>query len=114
MIKYYEVPEHKKTIAVLENTSYDAINQIAKVVGDTNSLCFNPSKYLMNNSYRAVVVCHPEDEYDAEEGRRKAKKKLLDHYYEQLDKRLDAFADDLNAAAMSMHNRLGYGVESST
>lgn len=111
MIKYYEVPEQKKTIAVLENTSYDAINQIAKVVGDTNSLCFNPSKYLMNNSYRAVVVAHPDDEYNVEEGRRRAKEKLLDHYYEQLDKRLDAFADDLNAAAMSMHNRLGYGVE---
>ena len=111
MIKYYEVPEQKKTIAVLENTSYDAINQIAKVVGDTNSLCFNPSKYLMKNSYRAVVVAHPDDEYNVEEGRRRAKEKLLDHYYEQLDKRLDAFADDLNAAAMSMHNLLGYGVE---
>lgn len=111
MIKYYEVPEQKKTIAVLENTSYDAVNQIAKVIGDTNSLCFNPNKYLMNSNYRAVVVCHPEDEYNSEEGKRRAKKKLLDHYYEQLDNRLDMFADDLNAAAMSMHNRLGYDVE---
>ena len=110
-IKYVHVPEQEKCIAVLENTRYDAIHKIAKIMGQTKSLCFDPSKYLMNNSYRAVVVCHPEDEYDAEEGRRKAKKKLLDHYYEQLDKRLDAFADDLNAAAMSMHNRLGYGVE---
>lgn len=111
MIKYYEVPEQKKTIAVLENTSYDAVNQIAKVIGDTNSLCFNPNKYLMNSNYRAVVVCHPEDEYNSEEGKRRAKKKLLDHYYEQLDKRLDQFADDLNAAAISMHNRFGYGVD---
>ena len=111
MIKYYDVPEQKKTIGVLENTKYDAINQIAKVVGDTKSLCFNPNKYLMNDSYRAVVVCHPEDEYDAEEGRRRVKKKLLDHYYEQLDKRIDMFADDLNAAVMSMHNRLGYDVD---
>ena len=111
MIKYYEVPEQKKTIAVLENTSYDAVNQIAKVIGDTNSLCFNPNKYLMNSNYRAVVVCHPKDEYNSKESKQQAKKKLLDHYYEQLDKRLDMFADDLNSAAMSMHNRLGYNVE---
>lgn len=110
MIKYYDVPEQLKTIAVLENTSYDAVHQIAKVIGDTNSMCFNPNKYLMNNTYRAVVVCHPDDEYSVEEGRRRAKKKLLDRYYEQLDKRLDMFADDLTAAAMSMHYRLGYEV----
>lgn len=111
MIKYYDIPDQKKTVAVLENTAFDAINQITKVVGDTNSLCFNPSKYLMNSSYRAVVVCHPDDEYDAKEGRRRAKAKLLDHYYEQLDKKLDMFADDLTTAAFSMHNRLGYGIE---
>ena len=111
MIKYYDIPEQKKTVAVLENTAFDAINQITKVVGDTNSLCFNSSKYLMNSNYRAVVVCHPDDEYDAEEGRRRAKAKLLDHYYEQLDKKLDMFADDLTAAAYSMHKRLGYEID---
>lgn len=110
-IKYVDIPERRKTIAILSDCKYSAVHKIAKVVGDTNSLCFNPNKYLMNDTYRAVVVCDETDEYDIEKGRLYAKKKLLDHYYEQLDKRLDQFADDLTVAAMSMHDRLGYDVE---
>ena len=38
MIKYYDIPEQKKTVAVLENTAYDAINQIAKVANESGSV----------------------------------------------------------------------------
>ena len=57
----------------------------------TKSLCFNPSKYLMSNSYRAVVVCHPDDEYDPQKGEKIAKAKLLDRYYAALDTKCDEF-----------------------
>lgn len=106
MIKYVHVPEQNKTIAVLENTKYDAIHKIVKVMGQTKSLCFDPSKYLMNNSYRAVVVCHPDDEYDPAVGMKMAKAKLLDRYYAALDAKCDEFAEDLNAAQFEFCNRV--------
>lgn len=105
-IKYVEVPEQRKTVAILENCKYDCVVKISKILGETNSLCFNPNKYLLNNTYRAVVVCHPDDAYDVEEGKRRAKKKLLDHYYEQVNKTLDRFIDDLNTAAYATVTRI--------
>lgn len=105
-VKYIHIPEEKKTIAVLPNTKFSAVDRIVKVVGQTNSLCFNPNKYLMNNFYRAVVVCHDEDSYSPEEGERQAKMKLMNHYYEQLDKTLDRFVNDLNTAMFEVTNRL--------
>ena len=106
MIKYVHVLEQNKTIAVLENTKYDAIHKIAKVMGQTKSLCFDPSKYLMSSSYRAVVVCHPDDEYDPAVGMKAAKAKLLDRYYAALDAKCDEFAEDLNAAMFEFCNRV--------
>jgi hypothetical protein len=105
-IKYVNVPEQKKTIAILENCKYSAVNQIAKIIGDTDSMCFNPNKYLMNDVYRAVVVCHPDDEYSLEEGKKQAKKKLLDHYYEALDKRVDMWVEDVNKLMYETVSRL--------
>ena len=106
MIKFVHVPEQNKTIAILENTKYDAIHKIAKIMGQTKSLCFNPSKYLMSSSYRAVVVCHPDDEYNPAVGMKMAKAKLLDRYYTALDAKCDEFAEDLNAAQFEFCNRV--------
>lgn len=106
MIKYIHVPEQKKCVAVLENTKYDAVHKIAKIIGQTKSLCFNPSKYTLSNSYRAVVVCHPEDSYDPQKGEKIAKAKLLDRYYAALDAKCDKFAEDLNAAMFEFCNRV--------
>ena len=96
-IYYIHIPEQKKTIAVLNNTQNNAINMINKVVCNT-SIIFNKNKYRMHNSYRAVVICGKDDDYDPAEGERQAKKKLLEHYYEQLDKKVDMFINDLNTA----------------
>ena len=106
MIKYVHVPEQFKTIAILENTKYDAVHKIAKIMGQTKSLCFDPSKYLMSSSYRAVVVCHPEDSYDFHKGEKIAKKKLLDRYYTALDSKCDEFIADLNTAMFECSNRV--------
>lgn len=106
MIKYFEIPEQKKVVATLTNTRYDAVHKIAKIMGQTKSLCFNPSKYLMSNSYRAVVVCHPDDEYDPQKGEKIAKAKLLDRYYAALDAKCDEFIADLNTAMFECSNRV--------
>lgn len=104
-IKYVQIPEKKMTIAILENCRYDAAVKIAKVVGRTDSLCFNPEKYLMANSFRAIAKCSPEDAWDAEVGKAVAKAKVMKKYYKAYDKRLDAFTNDLNDAMFEVTQR---------
>lgn len=106
MIKYFEIPEQKKVVATLSNTRYDAVHKIAKIMGQTKSLCFNPSKYILSNNYRAVAVCHEEDNYDFEKGKAIAKAKLLDRYYAALDAKCDEFEKDLNAAMFEFCSRV--------
>lgn len=106
MIKYIHVPEQFKCVAVLDNTKYDAIHKIAKIMGQTKSLCFDPSKYTMSSSYRAVVCCHPDDNYDPKVGEKIAKVKLLDRYYAALDSKRDEFIADLNTAMFECSNRV--------
>lgn len=97
-IKYIHIPEEKKTIAVIHNTKYAAIDRINNVLGGTKSLFFDWDQYLMNNSYKATVICRDGDEYSEERGEEEAKKKVLKNYYAAIDHRLDAFIEDLNKA----------------
>lgn len=92
-VKYVSIPEQKKTIAILSNTKYSAVNKIAKLVNGTG-ICFDTDKYLMKNTYRSVVCCAPGEEFDAEMGKELAREKLLEHYRRDLGKKLEKFARD--------------------
>lgn len=93
-IKYYSNPAKKQIIAVLSNTSMDAINKIAKATDDHPFYCLN-TRYLMPDSFRAVATCMDCDEYDENVGKDIAKKKLMKRYYKSFDKRIDMFKEDL-------------------
>ena len=73
MIKYYHLKDGV-TIAELRNAKYDCVNRIARVTGGTKSLCFDPSKYLMSNVFRAASKPHGTDVYDKEIGEQEAKR----------------------------------------
>lgn len=88
-IKYFVNEEKRQVIAVLENTRYDAINKIEKMLGDTEFCFCGGKKYLMPNEFRAVVQCDERDEFDPEVGMRIAKERILTRYYPALDKRVD-------------------------
>lgn len=98
-IKYYHVPEQKKTIAVLTGTSMDANNKIRKMMklDDENNpaLFVNISKYCMPDKFRAVVVCSEDDEYSKEAGEKFAKEKLLEKYYSKFDEAIEKFIYDM-------------------
>lgn len=96
MIKYVVVPERKMVKAILENCEYDAYNKINKMLRDT-PFCVCSDKYLMPNRFVAVVHCDERDEFDAEFGKRRAKKIVLDNYYKSLDKRVAKFRKDAKA-----------------
>lgn len=95
-IKYYIVPEKKQTIAVLPNTKWDAINKIDKMMAETGFyIRMLGGRYIMPDSFRAVVTCDERDVYDVEEGKRQAKKKLMKNYHRSVDKRLAKFRADV-------------------
>lgn len=93
MINYIVVPERRMVKAILEDTTYDAYNKINKMLAST-PFCACSDKYLMPNRFVAVVHCDERDEFDAEFGKRRAKKIVLDNYYKSLDKRIAKFRED--------------------
>lgn len=105
MIKFYHLSDGT-TIGVLRGTKYDAINRIAKAIGTTKSLCFDPSKYLMNDVFKAASKPYGGDVYDKEFGEQEAKRKVMRKYYKQLDKLYAEFVEDLNKAMFEASWRL--------
>lgn len=106
-IKYYEIPERKQVVAVLNHTQWDAYNKIDKMLSNTNLVLVEPEsvkrdKYRMPDSFRVVVTCDPRDEYDFETGAQIAKKRLMRNYYKSLDKKLNAFTDELTVIAFRL------------
>ena len=94
MIHYIVVPERRMVKAILENTTYDACNKIDKILRDT-PFCACSNKYLMPNRFVVEVPCDERDEFDAEFGKRRAKKILLDNYHKSLDKKMAKFREDM-------------------
>ena len=92
-IKYFVNEEKRQVIGLLENTRWDAYNKINKMIRDTD-FCIAPNeKYMMPSEFRTVVQCDPADEFSVEEGKKIAKKRILDRYYPALDKRVGKFLD---------------------
>jgi hypothetical protein len=96
-IKYFVDEKNKKTVAVLEGCRWDAVNHIQKMLRRNNMdeamLSYRP--YLMPDTLRAVVTCSELDQYDVEEGKRQAKKKLMKHYSKSVEKRVIQYQNDL-------------------
>jgi hypothetical protein len=96
-IKYFVDEKNKKTVAVLEGCRWDACNHIQKMLRcgnmDESLLSYRP--YFMPDTLRAVVTCSELDQYDVEEGKRLAKKKLMEHYSKSVEKRVKQYQQDL-------------------
>jgi hypothetical protein len=93
MIKYFINSDKKQVIGLLENTRWDAYNKICKMVRDTDFCVAVSEKYMMPSEFRVVVQCDPNDEFDPEVGKQKAKERILNRYYPALDKRVSKFFD---------------------
>jgi len=99
-IKYYEVPEKRQVIAVMNNTQYDGLNKIRKLM-HKSGYHFSPmsereiESYLMPDDFKVVVTCDERDEYDFEVGKQIAKKRLLANYRKSLDKRMGKFHESV-------------------
>lgn len=94
-IKYIVIPEQRKTVAILPNTKFDLIRKINKTFANVKGVGVLGSKYLLNEYYRASVVCHEDDQYDEDTGKREAKKKVMDKYHAALDRGYRDFMLDM-------------------
>lgn len=95
MIKYVVVPEKRTVYGIIEHTGNDALNKINKMVGHNSPFCVCDKKYKMPEKFKATVVCDPRDEWSVEDGKRRAKAKVLKNYYRSLDKKISAFRADV-------------------
>lgn len=96
MIKYYINKDKRQVIGVLDGTRYDAVNKIVKLLNGTTFDSYN-ERYLMPSSFKAIVTCDPADEFDPNVGKEIAKDRIMDRYYNSLDKRIDIFVADVHA-----------------
>ena len=96
-VKYFVDEANKKTVAVLEGCRWDACNRIQKMLRRSNldECMLNYHPYLMPDTLHAVVTCSDLDQYDIEEGKRLAKKKLMEHYSKSIEKRIKQYQNDL-------------------
>lgn len=94
-IRYVVYPNQRMTVGIMCHTKFDAINKINKMMKGTNFCFTNNKKYLMPSYFRVSTVCDPRDEYSEEEGKKVVKKKLLEHYYASIDKRVAWFEQEV-------------------
>lgn len=109
-IKFYSVPEKRQTVAVLSNCKYDVLNKIDKIMRETG-FCFSPNgdkeynRYLMPDTFRIVLNCDARDEYNVEEGKNRAKEKLMKNYHRSMNKRLNMFKKNFQQLATVMETK---------
>lgn len=80
MIHYFVNEKRRSVIAVLRDTANDELNSLFRKNGGHWMPWEVEKAALMPQSFRVEVVCAPEDEFDAEIGKKIAKKRILDNY----------------------------------
>lgn len=90
-IKYSVMEDQQKVMAILDNVRFDACKQIEKQLRNSNIKFECTAEYLMPKTFKAVVKVQAPDVFDIEVGKKLAKKKVLDHYYRSLHKRVNKF-----------------------
>lgn len=101
-IRYFINEEKQQVIGLLENTKWDALSKIEKMVGNTDFCVIPKKKYMMPSRFKVTVTCDPRDMFDPEIGKRIAKKRILDRYYKSLDQKVDAF----RIAALELNGKI--------
>ncbi len=94
MIKYNVIENQGKVIARLDNCANDVVNLISKKTGITMEC----DELQLNNSYKGIAKCHPEDVFDIEEGKRIAKERVIEKYNRAFNKAL-CIATDITYSA---------------
>ena len=79
-IKYAVNEKKREVVAYTKGTSGDAVRAVLRRLPER--IYFDGAyKGLMPDEFRITVKCDPEDVFDAEVGKKLARKRLLDNYW---------------------------------
>ena len=106
-------PEHRIIKAEINDCMFDAINEFNHkfLAHSTSSLALSTfycrgEKFIMPNTFSVVVRCHPDDEFDEEEGKRLALNRLADKYTKSLNKHLENILNAIDESLYELANHL--------
>ena len=105
-MKYIVKEEEKMVIAIIEDTEFDVMNYI-KAVNDDLFLFGNDmyNKLLLNNTYKGIAKCHPDDEFDVEKGKKIAKARAVFKHDSAFNKKLNYYYDHKMEIFTKMKNK---------
>lgn len=105
-VKYVVVEKKKMVIAMLENTTYDAINRINKELYHTGvDVDYYSPKVMMAPKYSGTAKCHGDDSFSVEEGKRIAREKCIRNYNRAMDRRMEHFYNEMQKLSSKLTER---------
>ena len=110
-LTYIVEPSSRRVICIGKDCAFDASKKMLSVFEPTKDIDEDEAKILsqvypalMNDSYKGIASCDPEDEFSVEEGKAVARRKMLKNYtsakvraMERMLKILSHWANELDA-----------------
>lgn len=102
-MKFFVNEEKRTVVAIVDNCLSDFRNRISK--NPFSEIFYVANDYkggewtFMNESYKGIAKCHPNDVFDVEIGKEIAKNRALRKYYSDLRLKYSRFFDMLNEIA---------------
>ena len=93
MIKVSVIPSQRKVIATLNNCEADAFYTIRKRLPQYIEI--DAYMFMIKPAYKAIVKCHPDDEFDAAIGEEIARKRVIAKYNRDMARLLKKVSADL-------------------
>lgn len=76
-MKYIINEDKKVVVAIIEETKYDVINYIKANYKEPVNFGNMYDKLLLNETYKGIARCHPDDKFDAEKGKMIARARAI-------------------------------------
>lgn len=96
-MKFFVNEEKRTVVAIIEDCSLDFIKRISKnpfnEMGYIASTYSNGNWIYMNDSYKGIAKCAPDDEFDVEIGKTIAMNRALRKYYSDLRNKFGRYVD---------------------
>ena len=100
MIKYRVLKEQKKVIARIDNCQDDVIKYLNKIPSKEGYLKLNWDQLecvKLRGQYKATVICNPGDTFNEEEGKNKARERVVAKYHKDYNRAMNAAIEILES-----------------
>ena len=110
-VEFKVIEDKRVVIATIKGIAFDAIHVfndkfMAHATSSLRVSSYYDQKFMMPYSLKAVARCLPDDNFDVEEGKKIALKKLTEKYNNSLDRHLKHIYDSFDKCLDNMENYL--------